>query len=51
MGTCHCSHFVRGNSSWASVDPKDGTASVLGHTVGKITKDQRANVKVWGFVS
>lgn len=42
-------HFVRGNSSWARVNPKDGVARVLGHTVGKITKDERTNESV-GFV-
>ena len=42
-------HFVRGNSSWARVDPKDGMVHVLGHTVGKITKDERTNKSV-GFV-
>lgn len=51
MGMRHCLHFVRGSSSWAGVDPKDGKAGVLGHTVGKITKDERANMKACRFVS
>lgn len=43
LGDVSLLHFVRGNSSWARVDPKDGAARVLGPTVGKITKDERTN--------